>query len=157
MRQSSIMICTRILQKHEQLPYELLLLADEEMQAIELYIHQSAVYVVDFDDLIIGVYALYPVDKRRAEIKAIAVAEDFQNKGIGRFLLHDAEEKAREQGYTELIIGTPDIAVKQLMIYEKAGFVRYSLKKDFFINYYTEPIFEDGVQLRDMALLRKVL
>ncbi|QKJ30494.1 GNAT family N-acetyltransferase [Mucilaginibacter mali] len=151
------MMYTRLLKKHEQLPYNLLLLADEEMQAIERYIHQSAVYVVEQDDLAIGVYALYPVDERVAEIKAIAVAEEFQNRGIGRFLLRDAEEKAREQGYTELIIGTPDIAVKQLAIYEKAGFERYEIKKNFFIDYYTAPIFEDGVQLSDMAMLRKLL
>ena len=148
---------TRLLQKGESIPYNLLLLADEEMQAIERYIHQSEIYVIEESDRVIGVYALYPVDKHTAEIKAIAVNERFQNQGIGKFMLKDAEIRARVNGFVELIIGTPSIAQKQLSIYQKAGFDLYDIKKNFFIAHYQEPIFEDGIRLTDMAMLKKVL
>jgi N-acetylglutamate synthase-like GNAT family acetyltransferase len=148
---------TRRLGKDEPIPYDLLLLADEEMQAIERYIHQSEIYVIEKNNKIIGVYALYPIGEHIAEIKAIAVDEAHQNQGIGKLLLKDAEMKAQEKGVRELIIGTPTIAQKQLAIYQKAGFERYDVKKDFFITYYSEPIFEGGIQLKDMAMLRKRL
>lgn len=148
---------TRRLQKEESIPYGLLLLADEEMQAIERYIHQSEIYVVERDDKTIGVYALYSIDEHTAEIKAIAVDEAYQNQGIGKLMLKDAEIRAQEKGFRELIIGTPTIAQKQLAIYKKAGFEWFDVKKDFFITWYSEPIFEDGVQLKDMAMLRKWL
>ena len=68
----------RRLQKEEPIPYNLLLLADEEMQAIKRYIHQSDIYVAEADNQIIGAYVLCPVDEYTAEIKAIAVDEAYQ-------------------------------------------------------------------------------
>lgn len=151
------MIAIRLLKKQEPIPYHLLLLADEEMQAIERYIHQSDIYVVEKNNRTIAVYALYQMDEHTAEIKAIAVDEAYQNRGIGKLMLRDAEVKAQEKGCRELIIGTPTIAKKQLAIYQKAGFEWFDVKKNFFITWYSEPIFEEGVQLKDMAMMRKVI
>jgi len=148
---------TRKLDRSEPIPYDLLLLADEEQAAIDRYIHQSDIYVVENNNEVTGVYALFPVDKETAEIKAIAVSESHQNRGIGKFMLRDAELRAGARGYIKLIIGTPSIAQKQLSIYQKAGFTLYETKKDFFIEYYSKPIYEDGVQLRDMSMLMKSL
>jgi N-acetylglutamate synthase-like GNAT family acetyltransferase len=147
----------RQLLKDEPVPYSLLLLADEEMQAIERYIHQSAIYVAEAGGETIGVYALFPVDEYTAEIKAIAVDEAYQNLGVGKLMLKDAEMRSLEKGFRELIIGTPSVAQKQLAIYQKAGFELFDVKKDFFITYYSAPIFEDGIQLKDMAMLKKPL
>ncbi|RYE22038.1 MAG: GNAT family N-acetyltransferase [Sphingobacteriales bacterium] len=150
-------IYIRLLQKEEAIPYGLLLLADEEMQAIEKYIHESSIYVAKQNDTMVGVYVVFPVNEQTAEIKAIAVDEFFQNLGIGKFMLEDATARAIQNGFTELIIGTPTTAKKQLAIYKQAGFIQYDVKKDFFIANYFQPIFEDGVQLTDMAMLRKTL
>lgn len=147
----------RLLRKNEEIPYTLLLLADEEKQAIDKYIHQSDIYIAEIKEGIIGVYALYPLDTQTAEIKAIAVTDVYQNRGIGTLMLKHAATEAREKGYSVLVIGTPDTAEKQISIYQKAGFVRFDTKKDFFIEHYAEPIFENGIQLRDMAMLRKFL
>jgi N-acetylglutamate synthase-like GNAT family acetyltransferase len=149
-------IIIRELLKTEPVPYRLLLLADEEMQAIERYINQSDIHVTEIDNKIVGVYALYPLDEKTAEIKAIAVDEDYQNQGIGKLLLKHAFEVTQKSGFSELLIGTPSIAEKQLSIYRKAGFTLFDIKKDFFITNYSEPIFEDGVQLKDMAMLKKI-
>lgn len=149
-------ILVRKLLKTEPIPYELLLLADEEMQAIQRYIYESVIHVAETDDKIVGIYALYPIDKRTAEIKAIAVDEAYQNQGIGKLLLRHADSFAQESGFRELFIGTPSVAEKQLSIYKKAGFNWFDTKKDFFITNYAEPIFENGVLLKDMAMLRKI-
>jgi ribosomal protein S18 acetylase RimI-like enzyme len=147
----------RGLKTGEPIPYDLLLLADEELQAIDRYIHQSDVYVVEMGNRIIGVCVLYPLDEMTIEIKAIAVDEAYQNQGIGKRMLSDAAVKAREKGCRELIIGTPITAQKQLAIYQKAGFEWLDVRKDFFITHYSAPLFEDGIQLKDMAVLRKRL
>jgi N-acetylglutamate synthase-like GNAT family acetyltransferase len=148
---------TRLLQKDEPIPYKLLMLADEEMQAIERYIHQSDVYVVENNNEVIGVYVIYPVDSYTAEIKAIAVDEAWQNHGIGKSMIRDAETRSREKGLKEILIGTPTIASKQIQIYQKAGFELFDVRKNFFLTFYMNPIFEDGVQIRDMAMLKKKL
>ncbi|MGN6394495.1 MAG: GNAT family N-acetyltransferase [Mucilaginibacter sp.] len=147
----------RRLRTNEPAPFGLLLLADEEMQAINRYIHQSEIYVAETDGKLVGVYVLFPVDEYTAEIKAIAVDPDYQNQGIGKLMLNHAGIEAQAKGFKELIVGTPTIAEKQLNFYRRAGFVLFDVKKDFFIDYYTALIFEDGVQLTDMAMLKKLL
>jgi aminoglycoside 6'-N-acetyltransferase I len=103
------------------------------------------------------VYVLYPVNRQTAEIKAIAVSESHQNQGIGKFMLKDAEIKAREKGFRRLLIGTPATAIKQLAIYQKAGFVPFDILVDFYTLNYSRPIVEDGVQLKDRAILEMMI
>lgn len=148
-------ITTRKLLASEPLPWDLLLLADEEVQAVERYVYQSDVYVVEIDGRIVGTYVLFPIDEHTGEVKAIAVDEEFQNRGIGKLMLKDADVMAEQKGFDELIIGTPTIARKQLSIYRKAGYEMYTVKKNFYLENYTHPIFEDGVRIIDMQMLKK--
>ena len=147
----------RRLLSSEQIPYNLLLLADETTEAIDGYIHESEVYVIDNEERFIAVCVLQPVDSSVVEIKNIAVDRKYQGKGIGHSLLSDAIRRAREMGYFEIIIGTGDIAIRQISLYESVGFKKYGIKKDFFIEKFPDPIFEDGVQLHDMVMLKIVL
>ncbi|MEJ5962437.1 GNAT family N-acetyltransferase [Pedobacter immunditicola] len=147
----------RQLRKDEKIPYNLLLLADETIEAIEKYIFNSELFVIEEEDEVIAAYALYVFNQEEIEIKNIAVSQAHQGQGIGKLLLHDATNRARKQGFKTLLIGTPDSAVKQLKIYQNAGFEMFDVKKGFFIENYPEPIFENGVQLEDMVMLRKFL
>ena len=52
-------------------------------------------------------------------------------------------------------VGTAGTVARQLRFYEKNGFKVFGIKKDFFINNYPQPIYEHGIQLRDMAMLRR--
>ncbi len=143
--------------KDDKPPYHLLLLADETMEAIERYIHKSDIYVLREGDEIIGVYVLQEVNDDCVEIKNIAVDEKFQLKGFGQFLLEDACDKARLAGFQTIIVGTGDGSVGELTFYQKSGFERFDIRKDFFVINYPNPIFENGMQLRDMVVLRKNL
>ena len=148
---------TKLLQKDEPIPYELLLLSDETVEAINKYITDSEIYSLEIEDISVGIYALYELNKDEIEIKNIAVSEDFQRKGIGMFLLQDAIERAKKKGYKTIIIGTAETSVYQLKLYQRAGFQQFDIKKDFFLENYVEPIFEDGILLKDMIMLKMEL
>lgn len=148
---------TRKLTPDEQIPYELLLLADETIEAINKYITKSSIYVLESEGKQIAAYALFELNKTEVEIKNIAVHTACQGYGIGKFLLHDATIKAAENGYRFLLIGTAENAIKQLNLYRKAGFNFHALKKDFYIKNYPHPIIEEGIQLRNMVILRKAI
>ena len=141
----------------DNLPYQLLLLADETTDAIDKYIYDSAVYIAkeNAGDEPIGVYALQQVNTATIEIKNMAVCKTFQNKGIGRLLINSAVAQAKEDGYSEIIVGTADAGTRQLRFYKNNGFEIFDIKKDFFVNHYPQPIYEYGTQLRDMIMLRK--
>jgi len=147
----------RQLGKNEQIPYDLLLLADESMEAINKYIYDSDIYILEIENKILAVYVLQLLKKDEIEIKNIAVDKDYQGQGIGKFLLRDATNKAKEQGFKTMLIGTSNASFKQLYIYQKSGFEIYDIKENFFINNYPKPIYENGLLLKHMIMLRKTI
>jgi ribosomal protein S18 acetylase RimI-like enzyme len=151
-------IVSRVYSKPD-LPFDLLLLADETIGVIEKYIYDSEVYVAtESEELeVIAVFALYKISSSEIEIKNIAVRKTLQNNGIGSFLISEIRRIARAARYKNIIVGTPDSAARLIGFYETNGFRKYDLKKDFFINNYPAPIIEDGVVLRDMVMLKMEL
>jgi ribosomal protein S18 acetylase RimI-like enzyme len=135
---------------------DLLLLADETREAIGKYIHDAEVYVLDEPDrpCPIAIVALQKLNAEEIEIKNIAVAEHMQGKGIGSYLVSQIKKIALQQGYKIIIVGTPDTSYRQISFYERNGFSRYDIKRNYFIDNYTEAIIEDGILLRDMVMLR---
>ena len=146
----------RKLLEDEKIPYDLLLLADETIEAIDKNIKDSEIYILESAKKIIAIYVLQIIDKNKIEIKYIAVDTEYQGKGIGTFLLRDATNKAKVKGFKIIIISTGD-ASKQLYLYQKEGFEIYGKKKNFFINNYPEPIYENGKRLKHMIMLKKTI
>lgn len=144
----------RTLTPGENIPYSLLLLADETKEGIDTYIHRSVIHVLEHEEEMIAVCATAMISKGVMEIMNIAVREDWQNKGIGYRFLLDIIDQARKQGCSELLIGTADCADKQLYLYQKAGFQPDRVIPEYFTRKYSEPIFENGIQLKDMVVLK---
>ena len=144
------------LKSEDDIPFDLLLLADETIDAIEKYIYDSDVYLVKAPRhcKLVAVFVLHKMSSTEMEIKNIAVAESLQGKGIGSYLITEIGRMARAEKFESILVGTPDSAWRQIQFYEKNGFTKYELKKDFFIKNYSEPIIENGVVLRDMLMLK---
>ncbi len=143
--------------KHENIPYDVLLLADETVESINKYIFDSEIYVVEQENHIIALYALQVLSKEEVEIKNIAVVKEHQGHGIGKLLLKDATKRARARGFRRIIVGTGDVSGMPMCFYQKEGFERYAVKKDFFTHNFPSPIYEQGFQLIDMVMLKKEL
>ncbi|MEC0094275.1 GNAT family N-acetyltransferase [Paenibacillus macquariensis] len=138
-------------------PMDLLLLADPEEQAIQAYITRSKCYVKELDGKIVGTYVILPTRPHTIEIMNIAVEESLQGKGIGQQLIQHAIHTSKELGYTSIEIGTGNSSIPQLYLYQKCGFRIVGIDKDYFIQHYDEPIFENGLQCRDMVRLRQFI
>ncbi|WP_345080649.1 N-acetyltransferase [Nemorincola caseinilytica] len=143
----------------DDMPFGLLLLADETTEAIEKYIYTSDVYVARQDKAgkPIAVFVLQQQGHAEMELKNIAVSISFQEMGIGSYLVGKIKEIAAQAGCTTLWVGTPDIATKEIGFYKRNGFAEAGTRKDFYIENYPDPLYDNGVQLRDMAMLRMVL
>lgn len=144
---------------NDNYPYDLLLVADETTEGIQKYLFESEVYIAKLpdSDAPIGVFCLYSVNADTIEIMNIAVSEQYQNTGIGSRLLAASFKIAKEQGYKEIIVGTADCGIKQIRFYEKNGFIKYDIRKNYFTDIYDTPIYENGIQLKDMVMLRKAI
>ena len=147
----------RLLNKDKKIPYDLLLLADENIEAINKYIHQSDIYLLDKGSETIAVCAIQTISDDTVEIKNIAVDTVFQGQGVGQGLLKEILDLVKAKGFKKIIIGTGDAGIKQLYLYQKVGFEIFEIKHKFFIDNYPEPIFENGIQLKHMIMLKKDL
>ncbi|AZB08507.1 N-acetyltransferase [Chryseobacterium sp. G0162] len=143
--------------KDSEIPYELLLLADETVEAINQYIFKCDIYLLHDGTENIAVMALYKNSDTELEIKNIAVIESYRSKGIGSILIHKAKEIAANNQYEILSVGTSDTGFQQIRFYEKNGFMKTRIRKDFFIENYPTPIYENGLQMRDMIILEYTL
>ena len=150
-------IIVRKMLDHEDIPYELLLDADPSMEVIRTYLCLSEIFIALLKNKIIGTFVLYPVNDDTLEIKNIAVDERFQGKGIGKLLLKKATEIAEEKGTKKIDIATSNASFGPLYLYQKAGFDIDLIKKNFIIENYPEPLFDNGIQCRHMIVLTKYL
>ncbi len=145
------------LQQDEKIPYDLLQIADPSKTNIDRYIFDSTIYTASIKGRMIGCYVLYPMNEGDIEIKNIVVEETHQGRGIGTLLLHDVIAKSKLGGLKKLIIGTGNSSVGQLYLYQKAGFRITHIIPNFFSDNYEQPIFENGIECRDMIVLTKHL
>ena len=133
---------------------DLLLLADEQEDMIDRYLERGTMYVLDDD----GVKAECVVTEESSEIleiKNIATVPLHQEKGYGKMLINFIVSKYSGR-YTVLRVGTGDSPLT-VPFYEKCGFQRSHIVKNFFIDHYDHPIYECGVRLVDMVYLQKEL
>ena len=135
---------------------DLLLLADEQENMVDLYLEEGDMYVLD-DDGVKCECVVTDEGDGILEIKNIATVSEGQGKGYGKKMINYIIEKYKGTGkYSILQVGTGDSPMT-VPFYEKCGFVRSHVVKNFFTDNYDEPIFECGIQLVDMVYLRQPL
>lgn len=134
---------------------ELLLLGDEQEDMIDRYLDAGDMYVMKEGDEAIGQCVVKDIGGGVLEIKNIAVVPKLQRRGYGRMLMEFIEATYRGR-YCILQVGTGD-SPSTIPFYEKHGFRRSHIVRNFFIDNYDHEIYEDGVKLVDMIILRKKL
>lgn len=121
---------------------------------IDRYLEKGQMYVL-YDEGVKGVCVVTAESEDILEIKNIAVENGFHNMGYGKKLV-EYIEKVYRNNFKILQVGTGDSPFT-IPFYEKCGFVRSHIIKNFFTDNYDHPIFEAGKQLKDMIYLRKEL
>ena len=89
------------------------------------------------------------------EIKNLAVSPESQGKGYGRRMIRFVADSYRDR-FKVLYVGTGD-SPATVPFYEKCGFCRSHVVRNFFTEHYDHPIFECGRQLVDMVYLKMEL
>lgn len=137
--------------------WKLYLDADPERAVVQKYLPQSRVYALEESGQPLAAACVLALDRKTCELKNLAVAPAYQNKGLGTQLCRRVFEACRRYGFAKITVGTADIPHSPVPFYEKLGFKRTRVLKDFFITRYTAPIYDGGIQCRDMVVLEKDL
>ncbi len=133
---------------------DLLLLADEQESMIDKYLERGDLFAL-YDGDLKSVCVVTQESDDVCELKNIATYEQWHGNGYGSKLLHYIFSHYKGKN-TTMIVGTGD-SPWILRFYEKNGFMVSHSIKDFFIDNYDHPMFDNGIQLVDMIYLSKKL
>jgi len=133
---------------------ELLLIADEQVSMIEKYLYRGDMFALCDDDLK-SICVVTHEQPGVYEIKNIVTVPQHQRKGYGQQLISFIADYYKKTG-NELYVGTGD-SPAILHFYEKCGFERSHRVKNFFLDNYDHPMYENGQQLVDMVYLKRDL
>lgn len=133
---------------------DLLLLADEQEDMIDRYLERGRMFAL-YDDDLKTVCVITDEGDGVCEIKNIATAESAQHRGYGRRMIEYVIDQCRGR-FQYLDVGTGDSPLT-VPFYEACGFRRHHVIEGFFTKNYDHPMFECGIQLVDMVVLRQAL
>ena len=142
------------LHSNENAPISLLLLADPSEKSIKHYLEQGLCFIAELKNETVGVALIIKTKKSTFEIKNIAIKEEFQNQGIGKQLLLFVIDEVKKMKAKVLEIGTGNSSVIQMLLYQKCGFRITGIDFDYFRRNYSEKIFENGIECRDMIKMQ---
>jgi putative acetyltransferase len=81
--------------------------------------------VIDLEDKIIGSYGIYKMKDKTCELRKMYLLKNHQGQGLGRLMMEDALKKARELGYTEMILESNYMLDKANRLYKNYGFTEF--------------------------------
>ena len=139
------------IQNNKKRYLSLLLLADEQENMVDRYLEQGTMYVLE-DHGTKAECVVTDEGNGILEIKNIAVEPAYHGRGYGKALIDFLIREYTGQ-YAVLQVGTGDSPMT-VPFYEKCGFERSHVLKNFFTDHYDHPIYECGVLLQDMVYLR---
>ncbi|MEY5029017.1 MAG: hypothetical protein RLZ63_1332 [Pseudomonadota bacterium] len=85
-----------------------------------------------FEEDVLRAYLVAMPGVQETHLLNVAVAPDHQGKGLARGLLQHWLDWSRTQGAVQVWLEVRESNVRALQVYERAGFVRVSVRKDYY-------------------------
>ena len=134
---------------------DMLLLADPQKDMIESYLDKSEVFVLVNGRDVCGICVIEPLKNRKCELKNIVIREEDRGKGYAGYMLRHICEHYGNQCDT-MYAGMYNRR-RTIEFFEKCGFMNSHIAANFYLEYYREPIYQDGVRMTDKIYMKKQL
>ena len=136
----------------ETIPLSLLLLADPSEIKVRDYLVAATCFGAHIDDEIVGTCVININIDGEVELFNIASLPSIQGQGVGTALLGFVIAELGMRKVAKFVLGTGTFGY-QLRFYQRFGFRVENVVKDYFLDNYDKPIYEDGLQHYDMLRL----
>ena len=131
-------------------------LVDGNEEVVRQYMNEGILYAIHCGRHLLGVTLLVERSATAIEIKNIAIEPDYKGKEIAQIVLQMISNSCKEKGYTQVIAGTANFSIDNIVYYQKVGFRMEEIEKDFF-SQYNKLIRENGLQAIDKLIFLKML
>jgi len=133
----------------------LLLLADEP-EPLRGYLDYGDLFVLrEVDGAAAGVTLTLPYrdEAETVELKAVAIAANQHNRGLGQRMLRGVLDDLAARGVRRVVVGTSNAGIGQIAFYQKAGFRLWRIERDYFTveKGYDPDERENGLAHQDMV------
>ncbi|MHC5080251.1 MAG: GNAT family N-acetyltransferase [Planctomycetota bacterium] len=87
------------------------------------YLDRGGVFkVIEKETGIVGCYGLYPRDKETVELRKMYLLPEYRGRGIGKWMLEDALQEARERDFREVVLESNSVLREAIALYARYGF-----------------------------------
>lgn len=100
---------------------------DRDLSDLEYYYYSNNGWfaVIEKNNKIIGSYGIFKIDKQTCELRKMYLLKNYQGQGLGKLMMDDALKKAKELGYSVIVLETNKLLDKAISLYDKYRFVEY--------------------------------
>jgi aminoglycoside 6'-N-acetyltransferase I len=134
-------------------PMNLLLLADPNSDSVQAYIDFCLVLQLLHKGQPIGVLAMSPETKEKAEIRNIGLLPAYRGKGLATLLMKEAFQRAVRLGYTSMQICISNAQIRPFKIFQQYGFELTDVRWQYYTQHSTEQAMQDGILSRHQMVL----
>jgi len=134
---------------------DLLLLADEQEDMIDKYLDRGSLFTLYENNELKSCCVVTDEGDDVFEVQNLATYEQHQQKGYGSYLLNYVCRYYQKLGRV-MYVGTGNSQCI-LSFYEKNGFKFSHNIENYFLKHYSNPMFVNGIQLKDKIYLKRNL
>jgi putative acetyltransferase len=92
---------------------------------------RNAFWVVEADGRIVGMFGIEACDLDRTELRRMYLDKLYRGRGIAQRMLAYAEARARELGFTKIILSTAEVQNAAIAFYRKSGYRLVRTERDY--------------------------
>ena len=132
----------------------ILVLAEQSERALRWGLANlvDAVYRMDDSEHLVGA-ATMKWRSDPCEIMELGIASEFQRQGLGKEFVAWLIQEARQRGKRQMLVGTSNSSIANIVFYQKCGFRMDHVRQDYFW-YLPEPSYENNIQIQDLLVFR---
>ena len=127
--------------------------SDPNINLVENYLRDGRLFAYFEKQIPVAFIAVKEINDTTVEIKNLLTLEKYRGHGYGKALIQHIEKLY--QNKLTFLIGTANSSMTNMLIYTKLGYTYDHKVENFFIDYYPQEIYENGMQATDLLYFIK--
>ena len=129
--------------------------SDPNINLVENYLRDGRLFAYFEKQTPLAFIAAKEINDTTVEIKNLLTLEKYRGRGLAKALIQYVENLYKNK--TTYLIGTANSSITNMLIYTKLGYTYSHKIKNYFIDYYPQEIYENGMQAVNLMYFKKSL